>query len=392
MTSDIHVLQSPASKHRNNMLGLTYILISSIVLIAACMRCTSALRMRIHYRTGTAILGGRPSQPVQRQGRGHNNDRARMVMQCVDSTEEASRNIPFDGILNMRDLAGATSTIPFTSSKLYRCGCVSKASNSDCARLSKEMQMQSLIDLRSEKEWEEDEHLHGTVYNGHTDLVFDVKKGIYTDRQGNAVDVAAISGPRRYFVPLTSESLIKKGTFKKLRKRTRAKALAFYALSPFSRRAEKKMRSYFIDKINGGGLAFLNELVVDGSGKGVAEVLKIIANGENLPSAVYCTAGKDRTGLVSMLVLKIMGASIEEILDDYELSDSVYKDMNDSKAMVVSLKQAEVDPEIFLGAKREVMEHTITYIQSKYGSIEGYLDDYGFNETWREKLRQTLKK
>jgi hypothetical protein len=252
--------------------------------------------------------------------------------------------------------------------------------------------MQSLIDLRSAREWEEDEHLNSTVYHGYTDLTFDIDKGVYKDGLGNVVDVASVTGPRRYFVPLTSESLIKKGTFKKFRKRVRVKILALLALSPFSRRVEKKMRSIFIDKINTGGLAFLNELVVDGSGKGVAEVLKIIANGENLPTAFFCTAGKDRTGLVSMLILDVMGASLKEILDDYELSDSVYKDMNDSKAMVVSLKQVDVDPKVFLGAKREVMEHTIEYVKSKYGGIEGYLDDIGFNEVWRDKLRQTLGK
>lgn len=312
----------------------------------------------------------------------------------VDSTHgsRGDRNIPFDGILNCRDLAGATSITPFIQSKLYRCGCPSKASEDDQHRLAEDIRMQSLIDLRSAREWEEDEHLNSTVYHGYTDLTFDIDKGVYKDGLGNVVDVASVTGPRRYFVPLTSESLIKKGTFKKFRKRVRVKILALLALSPFSRRVEKKMRSIFIDKINTGGLAFLNELVVDGSGKGVAEVLKIIANGENLPTAFFCTAGKDRTGLVSMLILDVMGASLKEILDDYELSDSVYKDMNDSKAMVVSLKQVDVDPKVFLGAKREVMEHTIEYVKSKYGGIEGYLDDIGFNEVWRDKLRQTLGK
>ena len=49
--------------------------------------------------------------------------------------------------------------------------------------------------------------------------------------------------------------------------------------------------------------------------------------------------GKDRTGLIAMLTLHIVGASDEEIIADYVLSDSAYKDIKDSKAMVVAMKQ-----------------------------------------------------
>ena len=40
-----------------------------------------------------------------------------------------------------------------------------------------------------------------------------------------------------------------------------------------------------------------------------------------------------------MLTLHIVGASDEEIIADYVLSDSAYKDIKDSKAMVVAMKQ-----------------------------------------------------
>ena len=33
------------------------------------------------------------------------------------------------------------------------------------------------------------------------------------------------------------------------------------------------------------------------------------------------------------------------------------------------------------------MEHTIQYIRSKYGSINEFLDTYGFDNQWREKLK-----
>jgi LEA14-like dessication related protein len=50
--------------------------------------------------------------------------------------------------------------------------------------------------------------------------------------------------------------------------------------------------SIFLDKINMGGLALLNELVVDTSGAEIIEVMKLATNPNNFPIALYCTAGK----------------------------------------------------------------------------------------------------
>lgn len=150
------------------------------------------------------------------------------------------------------------------------------------------------------------------------------------------------------------------------------------------------MRAIFIDRINGGGLSLLNELVVDYSGKEIIAVLKLMSERSNYPIALYCTAGKDRTGLVAMLTLSILGATDEEILADYVLSDSAYKEIGDSKAMVVGMKQTGVDPDIFLRAKPQVMKDTIQYIRSTFGSINGFLDNYGFDESWRMRLRSSL--
>lgn len=134
----------------------------------------------------------------------------------------------------------------------------------------------------------------------------------------------------------------------------------------------------------------LNELTVDFSGKEIIAVLKLIAEKSNYPLALYCTAGKDRTGLIAMLTLSILGASDEEIVDDYVKSDSAYKQINDKKAMVVGMSQTGVDPEIFLRAKPQVMKDTIGYIRSNFGSINGFLDNYGFNESWRMRMRSSL--
>jgi len=69
-------------------------------------------------------------------------------------------------------------------------------------------------------------------------------------------------------------------------------------LSNISRRAEKKVRSIFIKTINDGGLFLLNELVVDNSAREIIEVLKLLADANNHPVAMYCTAGKPHALIV----------------------------------------------------------------------------------------------
>lgn len=62
-------------------------------------------------------------------------------------------------------------------------------------------------------------------------------------------------------------------------------------LSNFSRRAEKNVRSMFIDTINDGGLELLNQFVFKNSGFELVAILKVIAEAENHPVVMYCTAG-----------------------------------------------------------------------------------------------------
>ena len=179
-------------------------------------------------------------------------------------------------------------------------------------------------------------------------------------------------------------------TFKRFRKRTKLSLLGWSLLSIFSRRARKKARSLFIDKLNGGGLSLLNEILIDSSGHEIAAVLKLLASNEEHGAAVYCTAGKDRTGLIIMFVLSVLGASDNDILSDYVKSDSAYADINSEEAMVMAMEQRDIDSKVFLRAPSHAMRDTLSYVRQRYGSINRYLNSYGFNDVWRNKLRNNL--
>lgn len=69
------------------------------------------------------------------------------------------------------------------------------------------------------------------------------------------------------------------------------------------------------------GLYGLNKLMLIYSGQEIASVLRICADSRNYQIMYHCSSGKDRTGLMTALILKVCGVSEEEIVEDYNRSE-----------------------------------------------------------------------
>jgi len=83
----------------------------------------------------------------------------------------------------------------------------------------------------------------------------------------------------------------------------------------------------------------LNELLLRFGAPGIKYVLELCADADRHPIAFYCTAGKDRTGMIAAIILALCGTRAEDIVEDYTLSANVYAEMNDHQAMVGALSQ-----------------------------------------------------
>ena len=191
----------------------------------------------------------------------------------------------------------------------------------------------------------------------------------------------------RHFVSLMNEFKYVKGTVSKVRKRDITKAIIKAPGAVFSKRVRSSLKKPFLDEINGGGLPMLNELLLRFGAPGIRYVLELCANEQRHPVAFYCTAGKDRTGILAAIILSLCGVSEESITEDYTLSANVYAEMNDHQAMVGALSQRSLDPKIFLGAPAYVMRDTLVTITEQYGSVEGYCNWIGFTPEQQQQLR-----
>ena len=119
----------------------------------------------------------------------------------------------------------------------------------------------------------------------------------------------------------------------------------------------------------------------------IANVVRILASAKG--GAVYhCAAGKDRTGVISAVLLGALGVPDDLIVADYALSaeriDAIIARVMSMKGYEDALKHM---PEDTLHAKPETMERVVGEVASSWGSMAGYLRSAGVDEDVLERLR-----
>ncbi|WP_250229593.1 tyrosine-protein phosphatase [Anaeropeptidivorans aminofermentans] len=99
----------------------------------------------------------------------------------------------------------------------------------------------------------------------------------------------------------------------------------------------------------------------------------------------HCTAGKDRTGIVTCLLYMLADIDRCDIVADYEVSFTYFK-----QALA---KELEINPDMplhFAHSKSQWMEAFINRILKEYGSAENFLSEKGVSEKNIEILKNKI--
>ena len=96
---------------------------------------------------------------------------------------------------------------------------------------------------------------------------------------------------------------------------------------------------------------------------------KILQDKENCSIIYHCTAGKDRTGIATALILSALNVNREEIVNDYLLSNQFLTKKYDH---YISNNPALKD--LFL-VQEEYLESAFETIEKRYYSVTDYLTD-----------------
>ncbi|MCR5599900.1 MAG: tyrosine-protein phosphatase [Ruminococcus sp.] len=150
------------------------------------------------------------------------------------------------------------------------------------------------------------------------------------------------------------------------------------------------------------GFEYLHFPITEGSG--VPESLEAvplsymeIATAENMPKVMktiaeisngvlfHCTAGKDRTGVVSAIILMTCGAYREDIVNDYVVS----REYNHKRLAAFLEAHPEVDRNIVL-ANEKSMNGFIDLFTERFGTVDGYFEAMGLSAQHADMIRNKL--
>ncbi|KAF7161136.1 hypothetical protein CNMCM6106_008499 [Aspergillus hiratsukae] len=136
------------------------------------------------------------------------------------------------------------------------------------------------------------------------------------------------------------------------------------------------------------GLIGLGQDTLDSSTAEIREIFELLVSPASYPVIVHCTQGKDRTGLIVLLLLLLVPeVSVDAIAADYvksepELVVEFEERMREIRVLGLDEEYTKCPP----GFTQQICAH----LDAKYGGVEGYLMTVGVDREKQELIRQRL--
>jgi protein-tyrosine phosphatase len=124
----------------------------------------------------------------------------------------------------------------------------------------------------------------------------------------------------------------------------------------------------------------------------LAEALVMLSEVDALPAVFHCAAGKDRTGMLAMMVLGCLDVLDEYIVADYALTAEGMERMREWSAREYPELHARImsGPPVFSAAVPEAMLRMIGRVRQQHGSIREFALHLGVPAEAIERLRTEL--
>ncbi|KAJ7103104.1 protein-tyrosine phosphatase-like protein [Mycena belliarum] len=283
---------------------------------------------------------------------------------------------PFTGIYNFRDIGRVVNT---TSGKwlvreklFYRAGRLDDASPSDNEKLISDLNLRTVIDLRTKSEHILQAQTHQARKNRY--LATGVGLGTHS-----VLDEGPWETIRINFIGREFELNV-------LRQLKWWQMIWFLTLMLLQFRMAA-LRILGRNVLCPKGLLGLSKDSLRFCQAEIREALEVFTDVKRYPVLINCTQGKDRTGLVVMLVLFAIGVPIELVRADYSLSNEGLAPIRAS--MIEEVEAIGMDAAYTL-APPEAVDTVWNFLQEEYGGVDGYLDAIGFGEPKRHALQKIL--
>jgi len=131
---------------------------------------------------------------------------------------------------------------------------------------------------------------------------------------------------------------------------------------------------------------------LESNASSIIGALTVIADASARPVVIHCTAGKDRTGIVTALLLDLLGVDHDTIVADYHVT------AGNMATILERIRSAHVyqdnglasAPMWIFEAQPETMQEFLSHVSDQYGGAEGYVVAKGMSPAAVERLRAEL--
>ena len=271
--------------------------------------------------------------------------------------------VRFEGLSNVRDLGGMRTEDGrvIGMGKLYRSDQLFFASEADLAALG-DLGIRIVVDFRSEIERDEkpDPELDGAA-NLHLPIIRDVRAGITRDEQSNKGIMKMIMSGQGMDLALIDTYM--------------ANMYRGFVMDPYANEQYARFVNAVIEALQAGGSALW-----------------------------HCTAGKDRAGFATAILLESLGVARDDIVADYLQTNECLAGVTKQLVGMLSSKAIASDQVQFDEQTIEVMKAALDHFfradeaflagayaaaEERFGNFDAFLTEgLGIDEAKREELRR----
>lgn len=282
---------------------------------------------------------------------------------------------PFPTILNFRDVGQTINDvlgIPFLRENFFFRSARPDEASVDRAALKKTFNIKTILDLRSKTEHINQSKKRDAAFRGSS----------FAD---SSIDAAAepfkIAGIRYEEINLNGGAF-ERALLWKLKWSSMTKLLSLMVMGYRTEAIAVLGREVMAPR----GLIGLGVDSLTYSRREIYQIFSLLSQDDRYPILIHCTQGKDRTGLVVILVLLLCGVPADAITKDYMASETELEPekevrMREIEGMGLGREFARCPP----GFVQEVVKWL-----GENGGVEGYLDSCEVDEGMRSRIRDKL--
>jgi protein-tyrosine phosphatase len=146
-------------------------------------------------------------------------------------------------------------------------------------------------------------------------------------------------------------------------------------------------------------------MIADEGPPSLKQLVSVVRDESNWPILIHCSAGKDRAGVATMLILEAVGVDRETIMEDFLLTNEASRAADKAKALAKARKSSGSGPGsrsgpgmgptpeawfAILGVEPEMLETFYASVDEQYGSMSAFLSEIGLDEEARRALATSL--